>query len=136
MLRSIKVRDYMATRLITLSPDEEVFHAINTFLENRISGAPVVDDCGELVGILSESDCLKSVLAASYHQEQVGLVEDFMCTTLETISPEADIVSVAEIFIDKNRRRLPVVEDGKLVGQISRRDLLRAMKDFQKELTT
>lgn len=131
MLRSIKTRDYMTTQLVTFLPDTDVYEAVRYLLKHKISGAPVVDDKGALVGMFSEGDCLRSTLNAAYYDGQGGgSVGDFMSTSLDTVDPEDSIVEVAEYFVKKNRRRLPVVEEGSLVGQISRRDLLRAMDDF------
>ncbi|QEQ97374.1 CBS domain-containing protein [Neptunomonas concharum] len=135
MLKSVKVQDYMSSRLVTFRPETDLFEAINTFLKFKISGAPVVNDRGELVGLLSEVDCLKAILTLTYHEEEVGgRVGDCMTQDVETISYDANIVEVAKIFIDKGRRRLPVTRDGKLVGQISRSDILRAVEEFAQHI--
>jgi len=135
MLKSVKVQDYMSSRLVTFRPETDLFEAINTFLKFKISGAPVVNDRGELVGLLSEVDCLKAILTLTYHEEEVGgRVGDCMPQDVETISYDANIVEVAKIFIDKGRRRLPVTRDGKLVGQISRSDILRAVEEFAQHI--
>ena len=132
MLKSVRVQDYMTTRLITFSPDTEIFQAIEVLLKNKISGAPVTNEAGELVGMFSESDCLKTLLKAGYYEDQSvgGLVKEFMATGVDTVDPEDDVITIAELFINKRRRRLPVISNGQLVGQISRRDIMRAMKDF------
>ena len=135
MLKSIRVADYMTRNLVTLKPHVSVNDAIRILLENRISGAPVVDDSGSLVGVFSESDCLKGALQASYHETEIGSVAEYMTQDPQTISPDSSILDAAEIFIADHRRRLPVVDKGKLVGQISRRDLLRAMDDFSRKHT-
>ena len=95
----------------------------------------MVDDSGSLVGVFSESDCLKGALQASYHETEIGSVAEYMTQDPQTISPDSSILDAAEIFIADHRRRLPVVDKGKLVGQISRRDLLRAMDDFSRKHT-
>ncbi len=132
MFRSVKVRDYMTTKLVTFHPDDDLVEAIERMLKHNISGAPVVNDDGEVVGMISEMDCLKSILSCSYYDYEClgGKVGEYMTREVETISPEDDILTVTQEYIDKRRRRFPVVEDGKLVGQISRRDVLRAIKDF------
>jgi CBS domain-containing protein len=131
MLKSVKVQDYMTTNLITFMTDTALFDAIRTFTEKDISGAPVVDDRGELIGMLSEVDCLRSILSNAYHEdEKGGKVGDFMTTELQTVEYDADIIKVAQLFISGNKRRLPVLKEGKLVGQISRIDVLRAVKKF------
>lgn len=131
MLRSIKVSDYMTKQLIVFSKETDLFEAIQKLLDNNISGAPVVDENNHVVGLLSELDCLKSILGGSYYDEVGGKVGDYMTEELTTISPNEDMIAVAEMFIGKNRRRLPVVDgQRKLVGQISRRDVLRCMRDY------
>ncbi|MZR61669.1 CBS domain-containing protein [Alcanivorax sp. DP30] len=132
MLKSMLVADYMSRRVITLTPEQSVHDAILVLLENKISGAPVVDATGTLTGMFSESDCLKGALEASYHGTEIGPVREYMTQDLQTVSGQTSILDAAEIFLADHRRRLPVVDDGKLVGQISRRDLLRAMDDFSR----
>lgn len=132
MLQSIRVADYMTQKLVVLAPDTPVDEAILELLEHRISGAPVVED-GRLVGVFSESDCLKEVLHAGYHRMSSGLVRDHMSTEVETIAATGSIINAAEIFLNHKRRRLPVVDAaGNLVGQISRRDVLRAIADIRR----
>ena len=130
MLTSIKVRDYMAKNLITLRPDMELFQAISVLETNKITAAPVLDSEGDLVGILSEGDCLKGIIKSVYYKEAGGKVADYMTQGVETISPEDDIVDVAVSFNTKRRGRYPVVEDSRLVGQISQRDILRAVLEI------
>ena len=129
MLKIVKVRDYMSTDLICLSPHTDLAKAINILLSNKISGAPVVDGEKRLVGMLSEADCLKGIFTGSYFEEESGTVESVM-SQADTIDADEDIVKAAEYFIRQGRRRLPVLEDGALVGQISRRDILRAVQHF------
>lgn len=134
MLRSVKASDYMAEKLVTFTPGTDLFEAINQLLEHRITGAPVICENGELVGLLSEADCLKAILTLTYHEEEMGgKVGDYMSPEVYTINYDADIIAVAEEFIKNGRRRLPVVKDGKLVGQISRRDVLRAVEQFAQD---
>lgn len=134
MLRSVKASDYMAEKLITFTPETDLFEAINLLLKYRITGAPVISKEGELVGLLSEADCLKAILTLTYHEEEMGgWVGDYMSPEVYTIAHDADIISVAEEFINNGRRRLPVVKNGKLIGQISRRDVLRAVEQFAQD---
>ena len=128
MARSIRVRDYMSARVITFAPDMEILEAVHILVENRISGAPVLDLRGNLIGMLSEQDCIKVALNAAYHNEWGGRVEEFMSREVKTVDADASIVDVAEIFVEMSYRRLPVVERNRLVGQISRHDILRAME--------
>lgn len=131
MLRSVKVQDYMSTGLVTFHPETDLFEAINILLKHSISGAPVVNQQGELVGLLSEVDCLRAILTLTYHEEEMGgRVRDCMTSSVEVVNHDANIIEVAKIFIEKGRRRLPVTRGGKLVGQISRSDILRAVEEF------
>mgnify|MGYP001234840230 CR=1 FL=1 len=122
-----KIRDYMATDLITLPPEMEINRAMKILLDERISGAPVVDDKGVLVGVLSKKDCFKAALNASYHQEWGGAVSDYMTSPVETLDANLDIVEAAERFLKSHYRRFPVLQEGRLAGQISRADLLKAL---------
>jgi CBS domain-containing protein len=130
MLKIVKVHEYMTADLVCFTPDTDLAKAIDTLLQHRISGAPVVDERKRLVGILSEGDCLKGTLTGSYFEEASIKVSDVMTRLVETIDLDADIISVAERFVQSGRRRFPVLDDGRLVGQISRRDILRAVKHF------
>lgn len=123
----------MDTSFVKLNPSMDVYHAIETLLNNRITGAAVVDDDGELVGILSERDCLKTLLHGAYNNMPLAQVGDYMTKDVETIPPTWDVVAAADFFHQHVYRRLLVVEDGKLVGQITRRDLLRAIQAIMKK---
>jgi len=118
----------MSAQVITFTPDMEILEAVHILVKNRISGGPVLDLRGNLIGMLSEQDCLKVALSAAYHGESGGRVEEFMAGEVRTVDADANIVDVAEIFVNSGYRRLPVVEGNRLVGQISRHDILRAME--------
>ena len=127
-------RDHMATKLHTLAPRMNIREAIPLLLDNAISGAPVVDPKTDtLVGVLSELDCLK--LLTTGNDIPDGHVEDYMSRDVQTITPDMDVYWVAGKFLGCQFRRFPVVENGKLVGQISRRDVLRAIQmNIEREL--
>lgn len=130
MVRKIRVRDYMARQLVSFSPDMEVLEAVHILVARRISGAPVVDHHGNMVGMLSDIDCIKVALNAAYHNEWGGQVSEYMATDLVTVDVNASIMDVAEMILEKRLRRLPVLERTRLVGQISRHDVLRAMDEL------
>lgn len=130
MLNSITVRDYMTRHLLTFHADTDLFTAIDRLLEHRVYAAPVVDEHGHLIGLLSADDCLKNIIDGTYYEEVGGAVEASMTREVFSISPETDIMQAAELLVRGGRRCLPVVENGKLVGQVSRHDLLRAVKEF------
>ena len=129
-IRSAKVRNFMSGSLISFHPDTDVMDAIHTLVQHRISGAPVVDDHGNLVGMLSEFDCMKVVLGAAYHGEPGGPVADLMVGSVETVDADMSIMDLAEQFMSSKLRRYPVLSDNRLVGQISRRDVLRALTEL------
>lgn len=130
MLKIVKVREYMTGDLICFSPDTELAKAIDTLVRQKISGGPVVDADKRLVGMLSESDCLRGILTGSYFDEASVSVGEVMSQVVETIEADADIIKAAELFVSRRIRRLPVIDEGRLVGQISRRDVLRAVSTF------
>jgi CBS domain-containing protein len=129
-MKSVKVGDYMSRKLVTFNPRTNVVEALGAILDHGISGAPVVDEEGRLVGMLSEVDVMRIVMQDSYYDEGNGIVADYMCTDVDIVDPDVDIYSLTERFLNERRRRYPVVKDGKLVGQISRRDVLQAARDF------
>jgi len=125
-MKSVKVADYMTRRVITVAPHTSVVAAMGLMLEHKISGMPVVTDSGQLVGMLSEVDAMRVVVQGSYYDESTGVAADFMHAPVDTVAPDLDIYSLAEMFIGNHRRRYPVVTAaGALVGQISRRDVLK-----------
>lgn len=124
------VRDYMAGRLVTFKADTDVLDAIHELLKNGIAGAPVVNDQGDLIGMLSELDCLKIALNAGYYGDWGGPVADYMTENVETIDADMNIVDVAQRFLTSGYRRFPVILENRLVGQISRRDVLRALSQL------
>jgi len=128
MLRSIKVKDYMAANLITFTPEMDVMVAVNLLVEKRISGAPVLDEHGNLVGILSERDCVRVALETCYHGEQAGVVADYMNRDVHTVDGDMSILELARLFVDRPFRRYPVIDGNRLAGQISIRDVLRALE--------
>ncbi len=130
MDKPFAVKDFMSTSLVTFLPDMDIIEASRMLIENRISGAPVVDLCGNLVGMLSEKDCLKIVLKAGYHGEWGGHVEEYMHSNVSTIDAESNIIDAARMFVESNYRRYPVMKENVLVGQISRRDIVKALQSI------
>ncbi len=122
--------DYMTRTLTQFLPEENIHAAAKILLDQRISGAPVIDESGQLVGVLSKKDCLQVVYNASYHKDWGGRVDEYMSREVHTIESGTDIVTVADLFVESNFRRFPVMENGQMVGQISRQDILRALYDI------
>lgn len=127
------VLNYMAGDLVTFHLDQEIEVAIDTMIEQEISGAPVLNDNGELSGIITEQDCLRLLIDIAYHNQLLSKskVKDYMTENPVTVSLDQDVLDVANLFLKTNFRRFPVVENGKLVGQVSRRDILRAAKEIE-----
>jgi len=128
----------MVTSLITFGPDTPLVEAMGVLLSKQISGAPVVDAEGRLVGMLSELDCLRVLSSDEFYagdQEGMGHVRDFMTRDCTTITPDTDLYGIAHYFLTKGVRRLPVVDRGLLVGQVSRRDVLRLIDEMSRKRT-
>ncbi len=123
------VDDYMARDLITFMPGDDIHMAVKVLLDERLSGAPVVDGRGRLVGVLSKKDCFEVVYNSSYHQEWGGRVEQYMTGEVTTIESGTDIIKAADLFVSSSFRRFPILENGRMIGQISRADLLRALEE-------
>jgi CBS domain-containing protein len=124
----LNVRDYMTRDLITFRPDQSVEEVITLLIKHRISGGPVVDDEGQLVGVISEGDCIKHISESRYYNMPLleGKVSSRMIRDVETIDGNMSIFDAANKFLNARRRRFPVLEDGRLVGQISQKDILKA----------
>jgi len=132
MLQSVNLRDYMLHNPVKVKAQDNVLDAMQVIIDNKISGVCVVDDDANLVGVLSELDCLRAALGAIYNNSSIGSVSDYMAMdNLVVAQPDEDIVDVAQDMLLKNKRRRPVVEDGKLIGQITCRQLLSAVKKFR-----
>ena len=127
--RSIMVEDYMTRRLVTFSPDQTMDQVLDLLISKRISGGPVVDEKNNLIGVISEGDCLKQVVKGKYESAPTisGYVREYMVTDVKFVAPDLNIFELAEMFLKLRIRRFPVMDDGKLVGQISQKDVMRAM---------
>lgn len=133
MLQSVNLRDYMLPNPVKVSPEDNIMDAMKVIIDNKVSGVCVVDSDMNLVGVLSEMDCLRAVLSAVYNNSGIGVVRDHMASdNLLVAHPDEDIVDVAQDMLTKNKRRRPVVENGKLIGQITCRQLLSAVMKFRK----
>ena len=124
------VREIMSRDVVTLKPEMDVLHALHVLLQHKISGAPVVDAGGKIVGMLTERDCMKAALDAAFHQQSGGTVADFMATNVKVVSAEESIVTVARRFYEENYLRYPVVDGTGMVGVISRSDVMRAIGEY------
>jgi CBS domain-containing protein len=131
MLQSISAREFMSETTHTVKPDSNIMDAITLLIEHKISGLSVIDDNNNLLGVISEVDCLRAILDGSYYGEVGGNVSDYMTANVQSVSMDMTIIDIAKLILDNNRRRMPVVENGKLQGQFSIRSILNAIVNME-----
>ncbi|WP_252176541.1 CBS domain-containing protein [Endozoicomonas sp. 4G] len=129
-MRSIKVKDCMTPQVITIPATMEVVEAIRILLHNDITALPVVDESGRVVGILSETDCLQGTLMGGYFSQEGGLVGESMNRDVLAVSSNDDIITAYEHFMKAHAFRVPVVDDGVLVGMLSPKDVMSSVLEF------
>jgi len=122
------VRDYMDKVVPTLSPETDILEGVDFLLKNHVTGAPVVDPEGHVIGILTEKDCLRLLSTGMEADMPRGVVRDFMTKEVASVPPDMNVYFLAGHFLKANYRRLPVIEKGKLVGAITRFDVLRVIQ--------
>ena len=122
------VRDYMTEKLITFRENENIMDVVEKLIKHGISGGCVVNDRNELLGIISEGDCMKQISDSRYYNMPMTdlTVGKRMISNVETIDGNMNVLDAAKIFIEKRFRRFPIVENNQLIGQISQRDVLKA----------
>jgi CBS domain-containing protein len=150
----MKAHDVMTWGVISVEPEASVTRAVRLMLQNKISGLPVVDTQGRLVGMVTEGDFLRrgelgtqrqrprwlefllgpGKLAAEYVQASGQKVEEIMTPEPKTITPETPLDEVVGLMERHRIKRLPVVQDGKLVGIVSRANLLHALASVAREV--
>ena len=130
LMEKINVGDFMAKDLVVFTPETDIYVAIDTLVKSEISGAPVVDEAGKLIGIISQKDCLRILANGVFHDAPAGPVSEYMTEAVMHISSDMDIFTVADLFLNNVYRRIPVVDNDIVVGQISRRDILRAIQQM------
>ncbi len=133
MARPDAVKDYMSRIVVKFTPDMDVLQALHLLLEKEAPGGPVLDNLGNLIGIISEKDCLPAALSASYHEHWGGRVSEFMHREVETVEASASIADVAKLFTQREYKHFPVMQENRLVGQISRRQILLALEQLRQE---
>lgn len=127
------VADFMDKSFATVTPETRINEAMNLLLKKKLTAVLVVDDSGDLLGIFSEKDCLKVLLQDGFHGFPDDSVKDYMHPVPMTVESHLDIIRAAQAFLENTFRRLAVVDDGKLVGQITRRDIVRGMARYFEE---
>ena len=126
---AIKVSDHMTRKLITFNPDQSLIEVMEILMRNKITGGPVVDEDEHLVGMISDTDCMKKISENRYFNIPMGgtdKVSAYMSREVETIDADKSIFDAAVLFSKSPFRRFPVIENGNLVGQISQGDVLHA----------
>jgi CBS domain-containing protein len=129
------VEKYMVplNNMVTFKPDQMIQEVIAIIIDKKISGAPVLDDHRHLVGIISEKDCLRIMVDQAYHNlpAESRKVSDYMTADVKTMSPKTNVVEAAIEFLNSHFRRFPIVENGTMIGQVSRRDILKAAQNIK-----
>ncbi|MCB1173084.1 MAG: CBS domain-containing protein [Leptospiraceae bacterium] len=127
-----KVKEFMTRKVYTLTANMSLYDAIDLFLKHKISGAPVLDESQKLVGVYTEKDCLKELKNRYYFNHPPGIVGDNMAEHPVTVHPEDHLIKVSDIFLYNPFKMIPVLEKNKLVGLVSRRDVLTVMRSYRK----
>ncbi len=118
--------DIMTTRVVLLTPDQDLFDVIGLFIHHKISGAPVVDRAGQYLGVFTERTSIQLLVDALAHGSPTNAIEGWIDVDSPTVDPDTDLLTIAQILKESAYRRLPVLKHGRVVGLISRRDVLRA----------
>jgi CBS domain-containing protein len=129
------ISEFMVENPLSVLPSMNVYEAAHEILTNRVSGVTVVNETGQLVGMLSELDCLQAMVTSVYNGADPGgaLVSDIMTKDVEVNDPDDVILEVANSMLDHKHRRRPVVRDGVLKGQLTCRQILKAVTEFADE---
>ena len=125
---TVLVKDIMTTNLVLFTVEQSIHEVMNSLIKNKISGGPVVDDRGKLIGVISEADCMKEVSDSRYFNMPIldKTVGHFMTKEVETLPASMTLFDAASRFHQTSRRRFPVLDNNKLVGQVSRKDIVIA----------
>lgn len=129
-MQSILVKDYMDQNPITIKHSASICDVVKVLTKDLMTGAPVVDDSNQLVGFISEQDCIKELLNEAFYAEESNAITKLMVTDVLTVNPYTSIIEVAENMSKGPPKNYPVVDDGKLIGILSRRSVLEALMDY------
>lgn len=134
MTQPTRIADCMRKKPLTIRRDANLVEAIETLVDHKLTGVTVVDDRGLPVGVLSELDCIQAVLAAIYNDgdPELSLVHEAMTADINSCGPEDNIVEVAQDMLRTRQRRRPVIESGRLVGQVSSSNILWALMEHSR----
>ena len=132
MLKDIPVKNYMSQYVLTFTPEQEVLEAAKMLADRGIHSAPVMDNIGNLVGVLSDTDCMAVAIKVGYEPDFKGLVKEYMSDNPVTVEANESVLKIAEKFLKERYRRYPVMEDNRMIGQVDRLDVLRALEEMQR----
>lgn len=127
--RTVTVRDCMSRKVVAFDVADDVGDIVAVLLENKITGAPVLDADKRVIGFISEQDCIKEMLNTAFYCDLTANASDVMKTNVVTVDPDMPIVELAEQLNTNKPKVYPVVEDGKLIGIVSRSDVLQSLYD-------
>ena len=130
-MHSILVSDFMDHDPHAIPSNTTIKDAVSLMLKEKIIGLPVIDSDKQLIGYVSEQDCVKDMLNDAFYSEEPGAVSSVMRTDVASVSPDTSIVELAQTIITNRPKNYPVVEQGVLVGLISRSDVLRALMEHE-----
>lgn len=128
-MSSILVRDYMQSSLQAIESSASVREVVEHLLKWNVTGAPVVDEQMAVIGFVSEQDCIKEMLNSAFYAEDSALVTDIMRRDVLSVTPDTSILEIAETMLGNKPKNYPVIDHGKLVGLINRRQILLALKE-------
>lgn len=117
-----ETKNIMTTNVVTVKSDTPIDQALKLLIENNITGLPVVNDDITLVGIITEKDMLKLLPDL---EDESATVDDYMTKNITSFDQDEDLIAICECLMNNNFRRVPIVSNGKLVGIISRRDIIK-----------
>ena len=131
----LTVADVMTSQLVIFKPEQSIHEVMRAFIKHRISGGPVVDESGKLVGVISEADCMKEISDSRYFNLPIldKSVAHFMTKEVDTIDANTSVFDAASLFSKSSRRRYPVMENNRLVGQVSRKDIVIAALEMKSQ---
>lgn len=133
MAESFRIKDFMNPNPVTVSPETNIADVTKLTLKNKISGVLVVDQSKKLLGMISELDCLRVMSDSIYHDgcnTSSLTAKDVMTKEVTQVSPDADLFDVMVSMLNQRQRRRPVVENGKVIGQVTCRQLLKVISSY------
>lgn len=130
---SLRIKDFMNPRPVTVLPETSIAEVVKLTLKHKVSGVVVVDQSNRLLGMISELDCLREMSGSIYHEGRNASslsAQDIMTKEVMTVSPDAQLFDVMTSMLNQRQRRRPVVDNGKVIGQVTCRQLLKIITSF------